>query len=329
MPIGLVYRTVLETPLINVMVALSAISFGSFGLAILIFTVFSRAVLFPLTVRSLHSMRHMQEIQPRLQEVQKKYSDPRRRSEETMKLYKEAGINPIGCLGPQLIQFPVFIALYQVIRLTVATTPESVLNLSHRLYDYPFIQNAIPLSTKFLVLDLRANGGIFLTAIVFAAMWLQQRISVGRTPSTAAQSNAQQQQQMQTMMQWMMPALFSWFVLVAPAGLGLYWAASTIIGIVLQWIFVGPGDFTWGSLIPAVARERLGMGPHTPRRPRPAPQIANGRDSNQQSEGDSEARDHDEGSGDQREDGRRSGNARARPTRPASRSGRRRRHPRG
>ncbi len=326
MPIGLIYRTVLETPLINVMVALSAVSFGSFGLAILVFTVLSRALLFPLTVRSLHSMRHMQDIQPRLQEIQKKYSDPRRRSEETMKLYKEAGINPIGCLGPQLIQFPVFIALYQVIRLTVATTPESVVNLSHRLYDYSFIQNAIPLSTKFLFFDLRANGGIFLTAIVFAAMWLQQRISTGRTPSTATQSGAQQQQ-MQTMMQWMMPALFSWFVLVAPAGLGLYWAASTIIGIVLQWIFVGPGDFTWDSLVPDAVRARLGMAPAS--RPRPALATAGARPSNQPSEGDSEARNHDESSGDEREDGRRGGQPRARPTRSTSRTGRRRRHPRG
>ena len=50
------------------------------------------------------------------------------------------------------------------------------------------------------------------------------------------------------MMQWMLPLMFGWFAMFVPAGLGLYWAASTLIGLVLQWVFVGPGDFTWGSL---------------------------------------------------------------------------------
>jgi YidC/Oxa1 family membrane protein insertase len=327
MPLGFIWQDLLETPLVNFMVALSAVAFGSFGLAILLFTVISRVLLFPLTVRTLHSMRRMQEIQPKLTEIQKKYSDPRRRSEETMKLYKESGVNPLGCLGPQLVQFPIFIALYQVIRMTVATTPESVVNLSNRLYDFDLIQNAIPLSTRFLFLDLQANGGPLLTAIVFASMWLQQRISSSRTPSAGAQSA--QQQQMQSMMQWMMPALFSWFVLLAPAGLGLYWAASTIIGIVLQWVFVGPGDFTWGSLVPVQLRERLGMGPVPVRRPRPALAAATGDASNHRPEGDTESRASDESSGDERENGRRGGRTRPRPTRTSSRTGRRRRNSRG
>ena len=172
-----------------------------------------------------------------------------------MKLYKEAGVNPLGCLGPQLIQFPIFIALYQVIRTTLGGTPESVLDLSQRLYHFPMIQDAIPLSSHFLGMDLAANGNYAMVAVVFCGMWLQQRISSSRT-STA---NSEQQQQMNTMMQWTMPALFSWFVLSTPAGVGLYWASSTIIGIILQWVFVGPGDFTWGSLIPDPVRERLGM----------------------------------------------------------------------
>jgi len=328
MPIGFIWQTFLETPLINFMVLLSAISFGSFGFAILLFTVLSRVLLFPLSLRTLQSMKGMQEIQPKLQEIQKKYSDPRRRSEETMKLYKEAGINPLGCLGPQLVQLPVFFALYSVIRITVATTPESVVNLSDRLYDFAIIQHAIPLSTHFLLLDLQANGGIVLTAIVFASMWLQQRISTMRSASTATQS-AGQQQQMQTMMQWMMPALFSWFVLLAPAGLGLYWASSTIIGIVLQWIFVGPGDFTFGSLVPDPVRARLGMPALPTPRQRTALATAGGRTSNHPSEGDTESRSEDEGSGDQRQDSGRGGRSRSRPTRPSSRTGRRRRHPRG
>ncbi|MQA00330.1 MAG: membrane protein insertase YidC [Dehalococcoidia bacterium] len=320
MPIGFIWQTFLETPLINIMVVLSVITFGSYGLAILLFTLISRAILFPLTLRTLHSMRRVQELQPQLEEIKKKYSDPRRRSEETMKLYRESGVNPLGCLGPQLIQFPVFIALYQVIRITLASTPESLVELSGRLYDVDFIQNAIPLSTTFLFIDLEANGSPLLVAIVFASMWLQQRIQTNR--STAVQNP--QQQQMQQMMQWMMPALFAWIVITVPAGLGLYWGASTIIGIILHWIFVGPGDFTWGSLIPNVVRERLGMKPIAPR-PQPATARA-GANSSTAQPGTTESRVEDEGSGNEREDSGRSRRTRTRSARSSSRSGRRRRH---
>jgi len=322
MPIGALWQTLLETPLINLMVLLTTVCLGSFGLAILLFTVLSRALLFPLTLRTLNATKAMQQIAPQVEEIKKKYSDPRRRSEETMKLYKESGVNPLGCLGPQLVQFPIFIALYQVIRTTLATTPESLVNLSHRLYDFDVIQHAAPLSTKFLWLDLKDNGGYLLTGVVFASMWLQQRISTGR--NSAIQSD--QQRQMNQMMQWMMPAVFAWFVLAVPSGLGLYWGASTMIGIILQWKFVGPGDFTWGSLIPNLVRARTGMAllPATdPKTGRPAPASRQSAKPATETETESE----DGNSGDQRQNGGRRRRSRSRSARPASRSSRRRGRP--
>ncbi|MGE3856249.1 MAG: YidC/Oxa1 family membrane protein insertase [Dehalococcoidia bacterium] len=324
MPIGAIWQTALETPLINIMVAMTVFLGGSYGLAILAFTVLSRVLMFPLTLRMLHSMKALQDIQPQMQEIQKKYTDPRRRQEEVMKLYRESGVNPLGCLGPQLLQFPIFIALYQVIRLTLGTTPEAVLDLSHRLYDYPLIQNAIPLSSTFLGMDLAAAGNYVLVVLVFCSMWLQQRISTSRNAATAT---SEQQQQMNTMMQWMMPAMFSWFVIAAPAGVGLYWVASTVIGIVLQWVFVGPGDFTWGSLLPDPLRERLGMRPasHGSHR-RPAPRAALSQHAATPDGASTETRTTDARSGDQRQDGRRGNRTGSESTGPAPRSGRRRRH---
>jgi YidC/Oxa1 family membrane protein insertase len=320
MPIGAAWDTLLVTPLVNLLVALSALAFGSFGIAILLLTLLIRAITFPLTLRTLHSMRAMQELQPRLQEVQKKYSDPRRRSEETMKLYREHGVNPIGCLGPMVIQMPIFFALYGVIQITLGNTPESVLQLSSRLYDIGFIQHAIPLSTTFLWIDLGATNNYFLVGVVFVAMWLQQRISSSR--STAQPGT--QQYQMNQMMQWMMPALFAWFVIFVPAGMGLYWAASTIIGIILQWVFVGPGDFTWGSLIPQRFRPQ--------QRPRPAMAVTAEDRAPTTSPGAgsaTEAGDTDENRGSQRQNGRRGGRPSSGATGPQRRSGRRRRHQRG
>ena len=326
MPIGAIWQTALETPLINFMVFLTVILGGSYGMAILAFTVISRVVTFPLTLRMLNSMKALQEIQPQMAELQKKYTDPKRRQEEVMKLYKEAGVNPLGCLGPQLIQFPIFIALYQVIRITLGSTPEGVLGLSSRLYDYPIIQHAIPLSSTFFGLDLSSNGNYFLVAIVFVAMWMQQRISSSRTSTTG---NSDQQAQMNTMMQWMMPAMFAWFVVATPAGVGLYWASSTIIQIVLQWIFVGPGDFTWGSLIPNQVRERIGMRPYVPPsdRRRTAPRSALTQHAEVPGGDRTESRTTDghESSGDERADGRRGNRPGSQSTGPAPRSGRRRR----
>lgn len=321
MPIGAIWQTGLETPLINAMLALSVITFGSYGLAILLFTIISRALMFPLTLRTLSSAKAMQEIQPRMKELQKKYSDPKRRSEETMKLYKEAGVNPLGCLGPQLIQFPIFIALYQVIRKTLATTPESVVGLSERLYDVDLIQGAIPLSTSFLGLELQNNGGYALAFVVGASMWLQQRISTSR--STATQTD--QQRSMNQMMQWMMPAMFGWFVLTVPAGLGIYWGFSTVIGIILQWIFVGPGDFTWVSLIPAPVRGSLGIGdPASESGSQRRDSSSNASPESAASDGETETEQPDASSRNQRTDRRRRRRSRNRSTRSSSRSSRRR-----
>ncbi|MBX7111758.1 MAG: YidC/Oxa1 family membrane protein insertase [Dehalococcoidia bacterium] len=319
MPIGAIFNTLLVTPLVNLLIALSAVSFGSFGIAILLLTFIVRGVTFPLTLRSLHAMRAMQQLQPRLDEVKKKYSDPRRRSEETMKLYKEYGVNPLGCLGPQLLQMPIFFALYAVIRIALGNTPENVLELSSRLYPVGFIQHAVPVSATFLWMDLGETGNLFLVVVVFAAMWLQQRISSGR--SQAAPGT--QQAQMNQMMQWMMPAMFAWFVLAVPAGVGLYWAASTTIGIVLQWIFVGPGDFTWGSLIPERFRPQG--------RPRPALAVAGaGRTPTNRpgAQRATEAGEDDADRGSQREDGGGSGRPGTGAAGAPPRPGRRRRNQR-
>ena len=324
-PIGRIWRAGLETPLINIIVALTVLLVSSYGLAILAFTVLIKVLTFPLTLRSLNSMKAMQAIQPQMQEIQKKYTDPKRRQQETMRLYREAGVNPLGCLGPMVIQMPIFFALYQVVSLTVGATPEAVLNLSTRLYDYPLIQDAIPLSAKFLGNDLAALTGYVLAFVVYASTWLQQRISSSRTAATS-----EQQQSMNSTMLWIMPLMIAYFSMLAPAGLGLYWAASTIIQIILQWVFVGPGDFTWGSLIPNVVRARIGMRPllDKPDHRRAAPRAAMTQHLDSP-DGENDSRTTDARSGDERKDGRRGNRTGSQSAGPPSRTGRRRRNHRG
>jgi len=102
----------------------------SYGLAIILLTVLVRVVLIPLTVKQIRSMSAMQKVQPELKRLQQKYKGDRQKlNEEMMKLYREHGVNPLGGCFPLLMQMPVFIALYSVLRVAVvfdAALPQPV-----------------------------------------------------------------------------------------------------------------------------------------------------------------------------------------------------------
>jgi len=256
-----VFDLVLIDPMTNVLVLLATVFAGSFGIAIIVFTFIIRGLTFPLTIRQIRASRAMSAIQPRMQEIQKKYKDPRRRSEETMKLYREAGVNPAGCLLPMLIQFPIWIALYQTIRVVLGSTPESFIGLSQRLYPWSYVREALPLQNHFLWMNLAEPDTTFLIAIlVGASTWVQQKMTTPRNMGD------ERQQSMNNMMLWMMPLMFAWFTLTVPSGLAVYWAATNLIGITLQYFYMRPAGQTWREVfLPAPSAAPA-------RRPAPAPQ---------------------------------------------------------
>ena len=131
---GQIWSSVIVQPMINSLIFLYSVAFSNFGIAIAIFTIAIRGVMMPLTVKQSRQMKAMSALQPKIKEIQAKYSkDKQRQSQETMKLYKEQGVNPIGCLGPMFIQMPIWIGLYQAIIKTVPSTPESLVGLSTNL----------------------------------------------------------------------------------------------------------------------------------------------------------------------------------------------------
>ena len=92
------------------------LSFENYGLAIIVFTIFTRIILFPLNLKQYKSSAKMQQINPKLEELRKKYgNDKQQLNEETMKLYQEEKINPMGSCLPMLVQLPIILALYRVI----------------------------------------------------------------------------------------------------------------------------------------------------------------------------------------------------------------------
>jgi YidC/Oxa1 family membrane protein insertase len=242
----------LVIPMTNLLVLLSRLAFGSFGIAIILFTLVMRGITWPLSRQQLHATRSMQAAQPRIQEIQKKYKDPRRRQEEMMKVYREVGFSPLGCVWPMLVQFPIWIALFQSIRFTLGFTPENVLALSQRLYPWPYLRTAVPLNERFLWMDMaQPDTTLIMAVLVGGSTFVQQRM----TTPTSASADPQQQQMNQTML-WMMPLMFAFFTLQFPSGLALYWVATNVVGVVLQYFYMGPSQFSWRrifSISPAPA----------------------------------------------------------------------------
>jgi len=203
--------------------------------------------MYPLTIKQLKASKAMQSIQAQVAEIRKKYEKDRRKaSEEQIKLYKESGMNPAGCLVPMLIQMPIWIALYQSIIRVLAVAPEDFLNLSRHLYSsWPFVFSLVPLESKFLWLDLAApDRWMLLPVLVGATMWVVQKMTTAPTPDPKQQAQSQ-------MMLWMMPMMFAFLSLQFPSGLALYWVTSNIISIVMQYFITG-----WGGLAPSAAGKR-------------------------------------------------------------------------
>ena len=234
-----VWYLIIGDPVLNGLIALSSILFHNFGLAIIALTIIVRLVLWPLMRRQLESTKAMQSMQPKIQELQKKHGKNQQKlQQETMKLYKEAGINPMGCLWPMLVQFPIWIALYQAIMKALATTPENLLGLAQHLYSWEVVSQAIPLNSQFLWLNLgQPDHTLILAIIVGGTMWVQQKMTTAPTVDPRQGST-------NSMMLLMMPFMFGLFTLMFPSGLPLFWAASNVIGILTQYFFTGG----WGYL---------------------------------------------------------------------------------
>ena len=180
------------------------IGFPSYALAIILISILIKIILFPLMQKQMKSTMNMQEVQPKLEYLQKKYKN----NPEKM-LYKEYNVNPMsGCL-PLLIQMPILIGLFGALR----------------QYDFDPIEHA----TFFWIPNLADKDPLFILPVLVAAtMFLQQKISMATTPQAAENPT------MKTML-YVMPAMMLFVCWSMPSGLCLYWAFFSILSIVQQF----------------------------------------------------------------------------------------------
>jgi YidC/Oxa1 family membrane protein insertase len=189
----------------------------NYGIAIILLTLLIRILFWPLTHKSTESMRRMQEIQPEIKALQAKYgkSNPQKLQQETMKLYKEKKVNPMGGCLPMFVQIPVFIALFTVLRNAIELRYSGFLWIA----DLSTAENLMAGKIPFV-------GALNILPIVMSlSMIWQQKLS---SPGTAA---TPEQQQQQKMMMFMMPIMMLFFFYSMPSGLVLYWTTSNLLMI--------------------------------------------------------------------------------------------------
>ena len=223
-----VWTNIIIRPLLNALLLAYGFLGNNYGLAIIVLTIFTRVITFPLTQGQLRSAARMQELQPELDKIKKKYEkDREKQTAKTMELYRENGVNPAGGCLPLLIQFPLLIGFYRAIILSLATSPLQLVALSGRAYsNLPGLSELVPLNSKFLWMDLaRPDPLIFvLPVLVVVTSFVAQRLTA--TPSTNAQ-----QASMTRQMQYTMPVMFGFFALTFPSGLSVYYVTSNLLQV--------------------------------------------------------------------------------------------------
>lgn len=187
---------------------------GNYGVAIILLTLVVKVVLMPFNISQMRASRKMQEVAPKVKELQKKYkSDPQRLNQETMALYKEHGVNPIvGCL-PILLQLPILLALFRALQAPIYTDTPMFLGLNLSLPNPE--TGALALGVAYWILP----------ALAAVTTYLQTLVTMPPSDDPS-----------QKMMLYFMPLLIGWFSLQFSSGLSLYWVVSNVFSIIQGYL---------------------------------------------------------------------------------------------
>jgi len=187
---------------------------GNYGVAIILLTVITKVLFYPLTVKSMSSMKKMQAIQPQVNALRAKYKgDPQRAQREMMDLYKREGVNPVGGCLPMVVQVPIFYALY--IALSVAAV----------LQKATFVCFGRVFGIDLWICDLASQDPTYILPVIMGiTMFIQQKM----TPVTGDPRQAK--------MMLVMPFIFTFMFFNLPSGLVLYWSVSNMLQIGQQYL---------------------------------------------------------------------------------------------
>ena len=226
------YNLILYKPIFNFFVGLYNVLPGhDIGIVIFIMTITIRLVLYPLTNSSIKSQKSLQDLQPKMDEVKKLYAkDQQKQAQALMELYKQNKVNPFSSCLPLLIQLPILIALYSVMRGGLTMTDVGV-NL------YSFVHNPGQLNAISLGFLNMAKPNIILALLAGAAQFWQAKMLSRKQPPKNAGAGAKDEDMMAMMnkqMLYMMPVMTVVIGASLPAGLTTYWLFSTLFTAIQQ-----------------------------------------------------------------------------------------------
>lgn len=183
----------------------------SYALAIFLFTLIVKLILYPLTYKQVVSTRKMQEIQPEVKAIQEKYkNNPEKANQAVMELYQARGVSMLGGCLPLLVQMPIIIALYQALR----------------SFQYSDIG-----ASFFWVPHLRESDPYYIIPILVAvSTFLQTKLTTPRTSNDATANSTN------TAMLYFMPLMIGFISRTLPTGLGLYWIFQSLFSVLQQLI---------------------------------------------------------------------------------------------
>lgn len=238
MPGGGIFFLLLTQPMYNLLIVsyhgLSTIGIADLGWAIIVLTVVVKLVLMPFTAKSIKAQKAMQALQPHLDEIKEKYKDKKEeQAKAMMAVYKEHNINPASSCLPLLIQMPILIALYNVLRRSV-NDPESLAML------YSFIPAPEVIGHMFLgIVDLSVRS-IPLAILAAIIQYVQAKMLEAKRPpvSLAKKEGAKDESMAAAMtksMTYTMPIVTVIFGASLPGGVMLYWLVSNLVSVLQQW----------------------------------------------------------------------------------------------
>lgn len=224
-----IFETVFYQPILNLLVFLyNTISFHDLGLAIILLTIVIKAVLWPLSQKSIKAQKSLQDLQPKINALKQEYKDDKQKQGQAMmQLYKDHKINPFSSCLPLLIQLPFLIAVFQVFR--------DGLNNKLSLV-YPFIERPEAINTlAFGFLDL-SKPNIYLAILAGLAQFWQAKMMMTKKAAikVAGSKDEDMAAIMNKQMLYFMPALTVFIGWTLPGGLTLYWFIVTLLTAVQQ-----------------------------------------------------------------------------------------------
>ncbi len=192
----------------------------NWGWAIIILSILIYFILYPLSLKQMRSMKEMQALQPRIEELRKNYKDnPQKLNKEIMELYKEHKVNPFGGCLPLLLQMPIFFALYQALMRSVSLKGANFLWIK----DLSEPDRLFILPTALPILGNEVN---LLPILMMIGMFFQQKLSTSTTTGVSSEQ--------QKMMLIIFPLMFGFIFYHMPAGLVLYWFVNSTLMLIYQ-----------------------------------------------------------------------------------------------